>query len=98
MQNGLRDTDLRNPAATVESWLYSAVGATAVVPAKAAGRRNCPPVVPAPIPHYTEDRDLQGEEGERRDSNPRPPGPQPGSRSFQGMIDACNATGRRRLR
>ena len=36
--------------------------------------RKCPSIVPAGIYRSTEDRDLQGERG---DSNPRPPGPQP---------------------
>jgi hypothetical protein len=61
---GLRDPHPRNPAATAEIWLYSAVANTPVVPESAREARKLSPAVdPAPIHRLAKDRDLQGLQG-----------------------------------
>jgi hypothetical protein len=79
---GLRDTHPRNPAATPVIWLYSAVAEIAVVPESCCETRKLsPPLSPrrsTAAQKIAISRDFRGE---RRDSNPRPPGPQPGDGS-----------------
>ena len=74
---GLRDTTPRNPAAADDIWLYSAVVLTASRLGEGLAGLYSQRL---PRARYTAWKKIvicRDEEGERRDSNPRPPGPQP---------------------
>jgi hypothetical protein len=75
---GLRDATPCIPEAADEIWLYNAVDVTATWLAEGFGSSEFSPRLPRA---RSTDRQkiviCSDEEGERRDSNPRPPGPQP---------------------
>ena len=79
---GLGDTTPCIPEATAEIWLYSVVDVTATPTRRGFGSPEFSPRLPRTRTTATQKFAIcRDEEGERRDSNPRPPGPQPGSDS-----------------
>ena len=90
---GLRDTTPCIPEATDRHLALRGVDVTATRLAKAVWQaRILSAFAPRSIYRHTEDRDCRGKEGERRDSNPRPPG----SYSAAMFSTTCLSRSRRR--